>query len=319
MADDAGYNTTVPPAGWGQGSVNPEAAALAREMAAKGWVIDPTRKSNYQEDFDKKYEKATVLYLHGYGDNRMVASLQAGDMRHVVESAYADVHIIEAFEQVKTHEDTYPIYPADPEYARTVLKGDMGKAYFWWKLTVPVCPKKDDPGDLWRHYDKETEEIQVAAVKKLAEHIERLGGVDGIVGFSMGGEMAYLLLQHLELLSPAHQKKLKFIGTVCSEHILSKIPLSKPFKLPHKMGFWLAYGEEDPEAVVDVPKAAEFFRDAGAHVVVRKLEKQGHTMPKSKLIFYEMNSVFLKALKRPYGGDEEHEDYKYFLDEAAAA
>ena len=53
----------------------------------------------------------------------------------------------------------------------------------------------------------------------------------------MGGELAYLLCHYIEELSPASRSKLKFIATVGSEHVLSKVPLSRPFKLPHKMSF----------------------------------------------------------------------------------
>jgi hypothetical protein len=293
------------PEGWGTGAVNPEAAALAREYAAKGWITDPNRKGNYPEDFLPKFDRAKVLYLHGYGENKMTASLQTGDLQHVLTSAAIDTTIVEGFEKIRTHEDTYPIYPSDPEYAREVLKGGLGDAFFWWRLNVPVCPAKGDPGDQWRNYAHETEEVQLGAVRQLVAHIEKLGGVDGIIGFSMGGEMAYLLLQHLEELSEPARRKLVFIATIGSEHILSKIPTSKPLVLPHKMAFWLAYGEEDKEACADVPKAAAFFEGLGARVVTRKLEKQGHEVPKGKQIMFELCSLFLKALGRPYAGEEE--------------
>ena len=290
--DGMGY-TGEPPPGWGKGAVHPEANAIANFLKEKGWLIDERRKGNTMEMFEKakNMPKAKLLYLHGYGENKTTAQMQLTDMKHVMASAHIDVHIIEGFEKIQTHEDTFPIYPADPEYAKTVLSGDLGAAYFWWKLTVPVCPSKGDPGDMWRHYDKESEEIQVAAVKQLAEHIERLGGVDGIVGFSMGGEMAYLLLHHIHLLSPASRKKLKFVGTVGSEHILSKIPLSRPFKLPHKMGMWFGYGTKDAEGVHDVPLAQKFFEEHGAYTKLYKLDNLGHQMPKIKHDYFYLNQV----------------------------
>ena len=298
------------PADWGSGKVNPEAAALAREFAAKGWIIDPNRKGNTAEDLKPKFGPAKLLYLHGYGENKMTAVMQIGDLNHVLKSACADLINIEGFEQITTLQDTYPIYPADPEYARTVLKGDLGKAYFWWPLHVPKCPEKGDKGETWRVYSKETVEVQLTAVRKLAEHIEKLGGVDGIVGFSMGGEMAYLLLQHLNVLSEASRAKLKFIGTVGSEHILAKIPLSKPMlsEVPHKLAFWLAYGELDEEASEDVPKLADDLKALGHRVVTRKLEKMGHRMPPGKQIMFELSSLLLKALGRPYAGEEEDDE-----------
>jgi hypothetical protein len=295
------------PEGWGnlkEGGVNPEARKAMWEAAQRNWAPNPKRKGNPPEMFlnEPHFERGKILYLHGYGENKTTAYLQIPHLQHVFESAAIDVHVIEGFEVVKTHKDTFPIYPADPDYARTVLSGDLGTAYFWWQLDVPVRPSKGDPGDLWRHYSSETEEIQVGAVKRLVAHIEELDGVDGIVGFSQGGEMAYLLLQHMELLSEEHQKKLKFVGTVGSEHILSKVPCAKgKIDIPKHVSIWMAYGTNDPEGVIDVPKTYECYTELGITCEIHKMEGLGHEMPKAKREYFLMSALMLKALGRPYG------------------
>ena len=90
-----------PPPGWGNGAVHPEARALAEEHRAKGWIVDPTRKTNSKESFYPKWAqepKARVLYLHGYGENMGTASIQISDMKFVLESAFMDVSLLEGFE-----------------------------------------------------------------------------------------------------------------------------------------------------------------------------------------------------------------------------
>ena len=70
--------------------------------------------------------------------------------------------------------------------------------------------------------------------------------------------------------------------------------------LPPGLGIYLAYGENDPEGSIDVPKVKECFEALGAFVEMECLAGLGHEMPKSKQPYFRMCDLFLRAIGRPY-------------------
>jgi len=130
----------------------------------------------------------------------------------------------------------------------------------------------------------------------LIKHIESIGGVDGLVGFSQGGELAYLLLESMSRLNHTCQNKLKFIATFGSEDTFKNHGKKCP-KLPPKLHFFVCYGDQDDDAVHDGPTTAKALKDAGGNVTVKKITGHGHNMPKDKAVYKEMLAAFRDAEK----------------------
>lgn len=183
---------------------------------------------------------------------------------------------LDGFVKLQNIEEFAPI--VDPEYRKMCLNGSI-EAFAWYLLREDsegghrTPPAKD--------FGYRGERIEMgAAVGQICEHIDSLGGVDGIIGFSQGGELAYLVAETTWRLSAESQAKLRFIGTFGSEDTFNQRGVP-PFPIPASISFFICYGEDDEDAAHDSATLQSALNEAGvAKVVVHRVAGLDHHMPK---------------------------------------
>jgi len=232
-----------------------------------------------------------LLYLHGYGESADVASMATRGLKEACEQA--GVSLLEpksAF--VKLAKDQLlPI--ADEQYREQCEKGLMD-AYGYYVLT---------PNDTRSGLSADPAEVK-DAVQKLAVEIMDMDGVDGIIGFSQGGEIANLLRAEIGLLPTQHSKRLCFIATYGSEDPWAQrsAPLQNlPRDAKDCTGYYLAHGAVDDDAIRDTPAVATALRNAGAKNVDTSVvgdATHGHYLPQMPADFAPMLEAFTSAMKR---------------------
>ena len=158
------------------------------------------------------------------------------------------------------------------------------------------------------------------AVMKLCAHIDKLGGVDGLVGFSQGGELAYLVADNFWRLSSQSQKKLRFIGTFGSEDPFNQRGIP-PTTIPHDVRFFIGYGEKDDDAAHDAQTAKKALEDGGAlKVVTHAVAGLDHHMPKegdgayASLLALFDDALHGEKLVKPDPPKIDVSDYKFDVD-----
>jgi len=238
------------------------------------------------------------LFLHGFGESNMLAGNSTSTLLEVLKPEGIALESMDGFTKLEDGTDFDPI--PDEEYKSLCRSGDI-EAYCWY----PIVPKEKKfnhadgghraTGTDFDYQPKSAEAIK-SAVDGLIKHIESIGGVDAIVGFSQGGELAYLLLESLSRLGSTAQNKLKFIATFGSEDTFLNTGKKCP-KLPSKLHFFLCYGDKDEDAVRDVPTTSKKLKDAGGNTTVKKIAGHGHNMPKDKAVYKEMLKAFRDAEK----------------------
>uniref|UniRef100_A0A7S2J677 Serine hydrolase domain-containing protein n=1 Tax=Haptolina brevifila TaxID=156173 RepID=A0A7S2J677_9EUKA len=248
-----------------------------------------------------------VLYLHGFGESSLVADMMIGPLREALREA--DVELL-------PHEAPNKLAPTelgaivDPEYRAQCENGSL-PAFCWYKLTDAAttpgghrAPPASDFGF------RSTSADQAAAVATLCAHIKAIGGVDGLVGFSQGGELACLVAEALAAgstsLSASTAERLSFVATFGSEDVFTQRG-KPPAAIPSHMRFFIAYGSADLDAFVDAATCAKQCRDAGAKVVVTHvIAGLGHGMPKEAAPYEEMIAC-MQAPQQETGGEGEEE------------
>ena len=135
----------------------------------------------------------------------------------------------------------------DEKYRQMCEQGGL-EAFCWYPLRNDVKGGGHRVGHRmgtdfeYRGTEKEMNE----AVTKLVAHIKSVGGVDGIVGFSQGGELAYLLA---EAIPAAAKPRVKFIATFGSEDVFLERGRPPRILCP-SLHFFLSYGSEDLECAL---------------------------------------------------------------------
>ena len=252
-----------------------------------------------------------VLYLHGFGESELVAGMAAKDLKDTLTTAgYELLKVPDGFIPLKSKEECAPI--VDPEYRKMVEAGDL-EAFAWYPFV-----KGDTGGHRKPPFEdfefRTTAPAREEAVKKLVALIDKLGGVDAIVGFSQGGELAYLLCEYLGRpgVSVKWSGRLKFIATFGSEDSFNQRG-EAPAVLKQDTTFFIGYGEFDKDAVHDSQTAKTSLEKVGARkVVAHEIKGLDHHMPKKdaagtaayKLMVEEMASAFKPATVAPVAKKE---------------
>ena len=185
----------------------------------------------------------------------------------------------------------------DPVFREMCSSGDM-TSLCWYRKIKGVEGGHRVKAEEDFEYRGEKHEME-EAVKKLCAHIEEVGGVDGVIGFSQGGELAYLLAEAAEEgLKPATAKRLKFVATFGTENVFLQRGRA-PGPIPNAMHFFIITGTDDWEGMADAEDTAFDLRVSGAgSVIVQKIEGLGHVMPKEKAVYESV----LKALHDSVAG-----------------
>jgi hypothetical protein len=153
--------------------------------------------------------KPKVLFLHGYGESSMMSGMSTGALTKALTEANIEMlPVPDGYRKLKTDADFAPI--ADEDYKKMCQDGELD-AFAWFPLRDGRDSRdgghRSKPA---RDFEFRSDSADVAAaVKKLCGDIDKMGGVDGVMGFSQGGELAYLLAEGISQLKT--RDKLKFI------------------------------------------------------------------------------------------------------------
>jgi hypothetical protein len=215
-----------------------------------------------------------ILYLHGYANNEEFGTMQMETINKVFGEKgqqwrygpVLDTKIIQGYQPLKA-EDIGD--EADMQDLKALAKGGT-PLFGWWKETKGV-PLKEGP--------------LKAATTKLIKHINNIGGVDGVVGFSQGGELACLLAERSAEITKG--RGLRFIAAFGCEDVFNKrgMPL-KGDKLAPKLCTFFAQGSEDSEAEGSALELQ--FTQAGIAAAMSTEFIGGHTMPTDEDVYQEM-------------------------------
>lgn len=233
----------------------------------------------------------TLLYLHGYGESADVAKMVTRGLEEACSKA--GVTLIEPKSaSVKLEKDQLRAI-ADEKYREQCEKGLLD-AYGYYVL----MPHETQPG-----YSADPAGIE-EGLKNLAMEIMEMDGVDGIIGFSQGGEIANLLRAEIGMLPTQHGKRLCFIATYGSEDPWATrgSPLEKlPRDASEITGYYLAHGAADEDSIRDTPAVAAALRNAGAKNVATAVvgaADHGHNLPQQAADFAPMLEAFASAIAR---------------------
>ena len=257
------------------------------------------------------------LFLHGFGESSLVASMSAEALGNFVKSKGARpllvfiisrspfllFHLLtlraphatltrclllcltgvtldasmDGFIHLKTAEDMLAIH--DEEYKQLCQAGDLD-AYCWYRLEKNRTEGGHRAAGFEDFGFRGSPSSIADAVDLLIKHIDKLGDVEALVGFSQGGELAYLVAEQFSRLSAKSQQQLCFVGTFGSEDSFNKRG-SSPSPLPANLRFLICFGDGDPDAVHDSATTAKALTAAGA-AYVKTLQVKGldHHMPK---------------------------------------
>jgi len=218
-----------------------------------------------------------LVFLHGYGESITVAEMAVKPLEKLFKVNH--IHLRPPLC------GTYMLKPSelgaivDPEFRKAQMTSSMGQPYGWYPL-VEGLTGGDRAAPLENFKFRATKESQDAAVKKLADVLSGIGDVDGIIGFSQGGEVACLLAEQMpEYLT----KRLKFIAAIGADDVFLQRG-RPPTSVPKSMHFFLATGDgEAKEVHADRATLAASLRTAGAAVVTEHVVKGlSHGMPKGE-------------------------------------
>lgn len=241
------------------------------------------------------------LFLHGFGESNMLASNSTSTLMEVLKPEGITLDSMDGFTKLENESDFEPI--PDQEY-KDLCKNKEIDAYCWY----PMVPKqamfnKKEGGKRAGSatnfaYQPSSAEAVKKGVDALIKYIEKVNGVDAIIGFSQGGELAYFLMENMSSMTLASQAKLKFIATFGSEDSFLNAGKKMP-KLTKNIAFYLCYGDKDDDAVHDCPSMAKSLTAAGAkEVTLKKIADHGHNMPKDKDVYADMLKEYRKAEKK---------------------
>merc|ERR1712216_14213 len=215
-----------------------------------------------------------ILYLHGYANNPDLAEYQLETIKKVFGEKgqpwrfgpVLDTEIIKGYQALT---------PADiPDVADMKELKELAESganlYGYWKETGKRGAGAVKEGPL------------KAAATKLIKHINSIGGVDGIVGFSQGGELACLVAERSKEITVG--RGLRFIAAFGSEDVFKKrsIPLN-PEGIAPKLCTFFAQGSEDDEA--EGASLAEQFKKAGIADAKSYEFIGGHIMPDDEDVY----------------------------------
>jgi hypothetical protein len=156
-------------------------------------------------------QASKVLFLHGYGESSMMSGMSTAALQKALKAANPGVEMLpvpDGYHKLKTDADLEPI--EDEDYKKMCQDGELD-AFAWFPLRDGRDSRdgghRSKPA---RDFEFRSDSADVAAaVKKLCGDIDKMGGVDGVMGFSQGGELAYLLAEGISQLKT--RDKLKFI------------------------------------------------------------------------------------------------------------
>jgi histidine triad (HIT) family protein len=223
--------------------------------------------------------KPRVLFLHGYGESSLMSGMSTDALTKALSAANVEfLPVPDGFHKLKNKLDFEPI--VDKEYRAMCQSGDL-EAFSWYSF---IDPKKVTRGGHrsppYEDFNYRTDPAEMKeAAKRMCAYIDKQGGVDGLFGFSQGGELAYLVAENLEHLKT--RDKLKFIATFGSEDTFLQRGMPPETTLPPTLRFFICYGEHDLDAKHDSQTAQAHLEGAGAPMVVARMVKGlDHHMPK---------------------------------------
>jgi hypothetical protein len=223
----------------------------------------------------------TLMFLHGYGESADLASMSTVDLKKALAGkGHKLLPPVDAPLPLKSTEDLKWI--PDEEYRAMCESGDL-TAYAWY----PFLAKGNEGGhrkEGVKDFEyRSTKEDQMKAAKVVVDAIDKLGGVDGIIGFSQGGELAYLVLEYLageDVPKYDWAKRLEFVATFGSEDPFLQRGGEK-LKKVHAAKVFICYGEHDKDAEVDAVTAKKSLHNAGAiKAMTYRVMGLDHHMPK---------------------------------------
>lgn len=263
-----------------------------------------------------------VLFLHGYGESALLAGMSTKDLKDVCKNkGYNFLDVPDGFTPLKSATEVDPIH--DEEYRKMVASGDLD-AFSWYPLA-----KGSEGGHRKAGFDdfgfRSKKADTDVCVKKLADMITKLGGVDIICGFSQGGELAYLLMEYLATPAAsayAWASQCKVVCTFGSEDSFLQRG-SAPSAIKKDTSFFICYGQKDLDSVHDSQTTKAALEKAGARsVVTHEVVGLDHHMPKNEgngKAAYEAMDALIKAADKPAGAaapatavdiSERHDDSK---------
>jgi len=169
---------------------------------------------------------------------------------------------------------------ADPEYRKACVDGEL-ESFCWYPLVRGRSGGHRKPGA--KDFEFRADPVdQKAALGRLVAHIHALGGVDGLLGFSQGGELCYLLAEAIESLDDEARLRLRFIATFGSEDPFLQRG-QKPSQVSARLSFLIVHGEGDEDAVHDAPSVRDMLAAAGAQrAELLAVAGLAHAVPKDR-------------------------------------
>ena len=277
--------------------------------------------------------KPKVLFLHGYGESSVMAGMSAAALKRMCELKELELlHIPNGWIKLKTDFEFMPV--DDPEYREMCKSGEL-EAFAWWrprdhygkygKGDPQACigyrrgPDGEQEPLAWIPHAEEAQD----ATEKLVQYIDQRGGVDCIVGFGQGGELAMLLAEEIGEgesgrynMKFSSRQKLKLIATFGSEDPWTKRGHMPNCTMPPPLRFLICHGEHDAMAIRDGETMDFILQHSGAAMIAKhKVNGLDHHMPKPKDPTYEtLATLILGAVhERPIPPEYQPKptDYNY--------
>ena len=242
---------------------------------------------------------ARVLFLHGYGESTMTAEVSTRTLKQELSKKAVELlPLHNGSAQLSAGHEMVAI--ADPEYRAACESGAI-EAYGWYILSPeqPARGHRAEPAKDFGYWA--TAYGQNAAIRALSKKIDAAGGVDGVIGFSQGGELAMLLAESLaestSELSDASRKRLCFIATFGSEDPFTQRGEPPAAPLASGLHAFLSTGSDDVDGCADIVTAAAHLRTAGAALVeTAQVAGLGHAMPEAEEPYAPMVALLEKAI-----------------------
>jgi len=204
-----------------------------------------------------------------------------------------DIHILQGLVEIAAEDKDV----VEDEALRALLE-EGTPLYGWWKEGIVKGSQMK-------------KEAVEETISKVIEHIALLGGVDGIIGFSQGGELACLLAERVSEINstPGVENKLGFVAVFGMEDIFAKCGHSisagtlEPLKTGCReisqvrgnggLALFVSQGADDAEACGE--SIVEVFKEAGvpATAIRFKVFEGGHAMPTDAAVFEAMRDLVL--------------------------
>lgn len=206
-----------------------------------------------------------LLFLHGIGGSEMIASLMIPGLK--AEFAQSEVHVLEGFIQLSDDEIRNSV-GMDDNMKASGLKGTV-KLHCWYQT--------ETKGGLnWPLSYSHVE----SARDKIIDAIAELGGVDGIIGFSQGATMAFLIGEQRATLNKMCGRQLRFIaGFGAGPTALKLRGHDSPKGSMDGLLVYLCSGRNDPVGGADrLSEIAAKLQPSGATILMTEWSG-GHKMP----------------------------------------